>query len=540
MNKLIEFGDVNRNKIKNGINILADAVSATMGPKGRNVIIGKHYGPPSITKDGVTVAREVDLEDPLENVGAQAVKEVAQKTAEDAGDGTTTATVLARAIFIEGLKLVAAGHDPMSLKRGIDYATKKVVNYLEDISKEVTSEEEIAHVASISANNEYSIGSLIADAMSKVGKDGLIHIEDQVRGFETSLERVEGMQIDRGYIHPMFMTNADTMSAEYKECYILIYDGTINSIANSNIVDFLTKINEVAKHKGKPCPVLIIADSVEGECLALLVMNKNRGVIPSVAIRSPEVGQKKKDYLADIAAITGGQVLSRENDLLDLSKVNLSEHLGIASSITVTKDFTTIIGGVGDKDRIQERINQIKYQMETADEVDSKFLRERLARIIGGVAIINVGGSTEVEIKEKKDRVEDALSATRAAVEEGIIPGGGIALLRASREVKIDCPEEQKYGANILLKACEEPISTIARNAGDEPEVIKNKVLSFNSLNLGYNAFNGKIEDLMEAGVIDPKKVVRSALENAASIAGLLLTTEVMIAEKYKPAVENN
>ena len=531
MSKLLRFGDSARDRIKVGVNILADAVSATMGPKGRNAVLGKSFGPPAVTKDGVTVAKEVDLKDELENIGAQLVKEVAQKTAEDAGDGTTTATVLARAIYNEGMKLVAAGHDPMTLKRGIDKSTKTVVAYLESISQEVTDKQEIGQVGAISANNDLSIGKLIAEAMDKVGRDGIITVEEGTSP-ETTLEAVKGMQFDRGYISPYFVTHADTLTTEYKNVYILICENPI-----SRMKDILPLLETLAKGNR---PLLVIAENVEGEALAGFIVNKVQGSFFSVAVKAPSFGDKRKALLEDIAVITGATVVNEETGKL-LKDIQIDD-LGQAASITVTKDTTTIVGGLGDKENVNSRVNQIRTELEqSAGTYDIEHLKARLAKLVSGVAVINVGGSTEVEIKEKKDRVEDALNATQAAVEEGIVPGGGVALLRAAQNLDTDVTKEEQYGLNILKKALEEPVKTITANAGQPPEVIVEKLLESADPKVGFNAATEVVEDLMQAGVIDPTKVVRSAVENAASIAGLMLTTEVLITEESKtiPADDN-
>ena len=529
MSKLLQFGPEARDHIKKGVNILADAVSATMGPKGRNAVLGKAYGPPMVTKDGVTVAREVDLEDEFENLGAQLVKEVAQKTADDAGDGTTTATVLARAIYNEGMKLVAAGHDPMTLKRGIDKGTKSVLKYLSSISQEVTDKQKISQVGAISANNDFSIGSLIAEAMEKVGIDGIITVEASTSP-ETTLEVVKGMQFDRGYISPYFVTNADTLAADYKNPYILISEKPL-----SRMKDLVPLMEQIAKESR---PLLVIAENVEGEALAGFIVNKMKGGFFSVAVKAPSFGDKRKALLEDIAVITGGVVIGEETGKT-LKDVNLDD-LGQAASITVTKDTTTIVGGYGDRENVSERVNKIRTEIEqSAGTYDLEHLRERLAKLVSGVAVINVGGSTEVEINEKKDRVDDALNATQAAVEEGIVPGGGVALLRASANLKADVSKEEQFGLDILRKALQEPVQTITANAGEAPDVIVQKLLAQKkNIHIGFNAATEVVEDLMKSGVIDPTKVVRSAVENAASIAGLLLTTEVLITDKPKPFSE--
>ncbi|RME58626.1 MAG: chaperonin GroEL [Candidatus Dadabacteria bacterium] len=523
--KIVGFGLDAREQILRGVRILADAVRVTMGPRGRNVVIEKSFGAPTVTKDGVTVAKEVELEEKFENMGAQMVKEVASKTSEVAGDGTTTATVLADSIFREGLKLVAAGHDPMQLKRGIEKAVAAVSEELKNLSKETKSKEEIAQVGAISANNDREIGDIIAEAMEKVGKEGVITVEE-AKGLETTLEIVEGMQFDRGYLSPYFVTNPDKMEVELEDPYILLHEKKISSMK-----DLLPILEQVAK-SGKS--LLIVAEDVEGEALATLVVNKIRGVLNVCAVKAPGFGDRRKAILQDIAILTGGKCIT-EDIGMSLENLTLND-LGRAKRVVVDKDNTTIVDGQGDQKEIQARIQQIRTQIEeTTSDYDREKLQERLAKLVGGVAVINVGAATEVELKERKARVEDALHATRAAVEEGIVPGGGVALLRARKaldNLKLD-NEEQQFGANIVRRALEAPLRTIAQNAGAEPAVVVEKVNSNNGA-FGYNALTNQFEDLLKAGVIDSTKVVRTALQNAASVASLLLTTEAVITEKPK------
>ncbi len=523
--KIIEF-DVNAlNKIKDGIDILAKTVKVTLGPRGRNVVIDKKFGAPTVTKDGVTVAKEIELEDPFENMGAQMVKEVASKTSDNAGDGTTTATVLAQAIFTQGLKNVVAGSNPTALKRGIDKAVAKVIEELKNMSREVAGKKEIAQVGAISANNDQAIGDLIADAMEKVGKDGVITVEE-AKSIETTLEVVEGMQFDRGYVSPYFVTDSETMEAVLEDPYILIYDKKISAM--KDLLPVLEKVAQTGK------PLLIIAEDIEGEALATLVVNKLRGTLRVCAVKAPGFGDRRKAMLEDIAILTGGRVISEEAGW-KLENATLDD-LGQAKRVTIDKDNTTIVEGAGSTEDIKARVNQIKAQIETTtSDYDREKLQERLAKLAGGVAVIKIGAATEVEMKEKKARVEDALHATRAAVEEGIVPGGGVALLRSAKaldDLKLD--GDENVGLNIVRRALEEPIRMIAENAGWEGSVVVNKVKETDGA-YGFNAQTEKFEDLLKAGVIDPTKVTRSALENAASVAGLLLMTQAMITEKPEP-----
>lgn len=521
--KDILFNAEARAALKRGVDKLAEAVKVTLGPKGRNVIIDKKFGPPVVTKDGVTVAKEIELEDPVENMGAQLIREVASKTSDVAGDGTTTATVLAQAIFREGLKNVVAGRNPMDLKRGIDMAVKKVVEGLKEISREVKDKKEIAYVGAISANNDMSIGQLIADAMEKVGRDGVITVEE-AKGTETTMEIVEGMQFDRGYLSPYFVTNPDTMECVLENPYILIHDKKISSLK-----DFLPILEKVAQ-SGRP--LLVIAEDVEGEALATLVVNKLRGTLRCCAVKAPGFGERRKAMLEDIAILTGGTVISEEKGF-KLENAQLS-YLGQAKKVVVDKDNTTIVEGAGSKDEIKRRINEIKVQIEkTTSDYDREKLQERLAKLSGGVAVLKIGAATEVEMKEKKARVEDALHATKAAVEEGIIPGGGVAYLRVMHKLDELKPEneDQAVGIDIVRKALEEPIRWIVANAGHEPSIIVQKVKEGKD-DFGFNAQTEKFENLFESGVIDPTKVARVALENAASVASLLLTTEAVVFEK--------
>ena len=522
--KLINFNTDARSALKRGVDQLADAVKVTLGPKGRNVVIDKKFGAPTITKDGVTVAKEVELTDPIENMGAQMVREVASKTSDVAGDGTTTATVLAQAIVREGLKNVTAGANPMDLKRGIDLAVTKIVEGLKEISKTIGDDKEkIAQVGSISANNDRNIGNLIADAMEKVGKDGVITVEE-AKGTETTLDVVEGMQFDRGYLSPYFVTDAESMETVLEDPYILIHDKKISAMK-----DMLPMLEKIAQ-SGRS--TLIIAEEVEGEALATLVVNKLRGTLRVCAVKAPGFGDRRKAMLEDIAVLTGGTVISEEKGF-KLENAQLT-YLGTAKRITIDKDNTTIVEGAGKKDDIKKRINEIKQQIDkTTSDYDKEKLQERLAKLSGGVAVIKIGASTEVEMKEKKARVEDALHATRAAVEEGIIPGGGVAYLRVISKLA-DLKgenEDQKTGVEIVRRALEEPIRQIVENAGLEGSVVVNKVKEGKD-DWGFNALTDKYENLIKAGVIDPTKVARVALENAASVASLLLTTEATIVEK--------
>ena len=532
MAKEITFDTTARDRIKRGVDKLADAVKVTLGPKGRNVILDKKFGAPTVTKDGVTVAKEIELKDAIENMGAQLVKEVASKTADAAGDGTTTATVLTQAIFNHGIKNVAAGANPMDLKRGIDKAVAVVVENLRKQSKKIKDSSEIAQVATISSNNDQEIGQMIADAMEKVGKDGVITVEE-AKGTSTEVKTVEGMQFDRGYLSPYFVTNTEKMEAELESPFILIYDKKISAMKE------LLPILEQTAQTGKP--LLIISEEVEGEALATLVVNKIRGALRVAAVKAPGFGDRRKAMLEDIAVLTGGKVISEELGF-KLENATL-EHLGKAEKINIDKDNTTIVNGAGKKADIQGRINQIKAQIETTtSDYDKEKLQERLAKLSGGVAILYVGAATEVEMKEKKDRVDDALHATRAAVQEGIIPGGGVAYVRAIDALKdVDVSnEDQATGVNIVRLALEAPLRTIVINAGQEGSVIVNKVRD-GKKDFGYNARENKYDNFFEAGIIDPTKVARLALENAASIAGLLLTTEAVVSdipeEKEAPAM---
>ena len=522
MSKEIKFDADAFGKLKKGIDILSQAVKVTLGPKGKNVVIDKKFGAPTVTKDGVTVAKEIELEDSFENMGAQMVKEVASKTSDVAGDGTTTATVLAQAIFIQGLKNVTAGSNPTELKRGIDAAVLKIVDNLKGMSRDVAGKTEIAQVGSISANNDNTIGELIADAMDKVGKDGVITVEE-AKSIETTLEVVEGMQFDRGYISPYFVTNSDSMEAILETPQILIYDKKISAMKD------LLPILEKTAQTGNP--LLIIAEDIEGEALATLVVNKLRGTLKVAAVKAPGFGDRRKAMLEDIAILTGGRVISEETGF-KLENATLDD-LGSASTITIDKDNTTIVEGAGSKDEIKGRVSQIRAQIETTtSDYDREKLQERLAKLAGGVAVLKIGAATEVEMKEKKARVEDALHATRAAVEEGIVPGGGVALLRSIGvldSLKLD--NDQQIGVEIVRRALEEPLRQIVANAGLEGSVIVNKVKEGKDA-YGFNAATEAYEDLLKAGVLDPTKVTRSALENAASVSGLLLMTEALITDK--------
>lgn len=522
MAKLINFDVEARAKLKTGLDVLADTVKVTLGPKGRNVVLDKKFGAPTITKDGVTVAKEIELEDPFENMGAQMVKEVASKTSDVAGDGTTTATVLAQAIFREGIKNVTAGANPMHLKRGIDQAVQAVIADIKKMSKALPGKTEISQVGSISANNDKAIGDLIADAMEKVGKDGVITVEE-AKTMETTLEVVEGMQFDRGYLSPYFVTNVDTMEAILDDPYILIHDKKIS------VMKDLLPILEKTVQMGKP--LLVIAEDIEGEALATLVVNKIRGTLRVAAVKAPGFGDRRKAMLEDIAILTGGRVISEETGF-KLENVTVSD-LGTAKRVTIDKDNTTIVEGAGSTDDIKGRINQIKKQIEvTTSDYDREKLQERLAKLAGGVAVLKVGAATEVEMKEKKARVEDALHATRAAVEEGIVPGGGVVYLRAMKSLdKLKLGGDLQIGVDIVRKALEEPIRQIAENAGWEGSIVVFKVKEGEGA-FGFNAETEQFEDLMKAGVIDPTKVSRIALENAASISGLLLMTEATVADK--------
>ncbi|KAF1026357.1 MAG: 60 kDa chaperonin [Burkholderia plantarii] len=525
--KDIVFGDVNRAKLIEGVNVLADAVKVTLGPKGRNVVLERSFGAPIVTKDGVSVAKEIELADKLQNIGAQLVKEVASKTSDTAGDGTTTATVLAQAIVREGQKYVAAGLNPLDLKRGIDKAVAAAVEALKTISKPTTTSKEIAQVATISANGEESIGQRIAEAIDRVGKEGVITVEDG-KSLADELDVVEGLQFDRGYLSPYFVNNADRQIAVLDNPYILLHDKKV-----SNIRDLLPVLEQVAK-AGRP--LLIIAEDVEGEALATLVVNNIRGILKTVAVKAPGFGDRRKALLEDIAILTGGQVIAEETGLT-LEKATLAE-LGQAKRIEVGKENTTVIDGAGDKASIEARVKQIRIQIEDAtSDYDREKLQERVAKLAGGVAVIKVGGATEIEVKEKKDRVDDALHATRAAVEEGIVPGGGVALIRVKQAIRevTGINADQNAGVKIVLRALEEPLRQIVTNAGEEASVVVAKVAE-GSGNFGYNAATGEYGDLVEIGVLDPTKVTRTALQNAASVAGLLLTTDATVFEAPKAA----
>ena len=526
MAKEILFDARARERLKKGVDKLANAVKVTLGPKGRNVVIEKSFGSPIITKDGVTVAKEIDLEDKFENMGAQMVKEVASKTSDVAGDGTTTATILAQAIYAEGVKLVAAGRNPMAIKRGIDKAVEAIVRDLEALAKPTRDQKEIAQVGTISANSDATIGNIIAEAMNKVGKEGVITVEE-AKGLETTLEVVEGMQFDRGYLSPYFVTDPEKMVCELDEPLILINEKKISSMK-----DLLPVLEQVAKMSK---PLLIVAEDVEGEALATLVVNKLRGTLQVVAVKAPGFGERRKAMLEDIAILTGGQCVSED---LGLKLENMTlQSLGKAKRIIVDKENTTIVDGAGDAEKIKARVKQIRAQIdETTSSYDKEKLQERLAKIVGGVAVINVGAATETEMKEKKARVEDALNATRAAVEEGIVPGGGVALVRCDKGLgKLKAADDDEHaGIEIVRRAVEEPLRQIAQNAGFEGSIVVAKVKDAKE-GLGFNASTGQYEDLIKAGVVDPKKVTRIALQNASSVASLLLTTEAAVAEKPEP-----
>jgi chaperonin GroEL len=521
--KEILFDQKAREAILKGVNTLADAVKVTLGPKGRNVVIEKSFGSPTITKDGVTVAKEIELENKFENMGAQMVKEVASKTSDVAGDGTTTATVLAQALYREGSKLVAAGHNPMEIKRGIDKAVEVVVAELKRLSKPTKDHKEIAQVGIISANGDTTIGNIIAEAMEKVGKEGVITVEE-AKGLETTLEVVEGMQFDRGYLSPYFVTDAERMVANLEDGYILIHEKKI-----SNMKDLLPLLEQIAR-SGKP--LLIVAEEVEGEALATLVVNKLRGTLHVCAVKAPGFGDRRKAMLEDIATLTGGKMIAEELGL-KLEQVTLKD-LGRAKRITVDKDNTTIVDGAGQKAEIEARVKTIRAQIEeTTSDYDREKLQERLAKLVGGVAVINVGAATETEMKEKKARVEDALHATRAAVEEGIVPGGGVAYLRCLKVLEgMKVSEGEKFGLDIVRRSLEEPLRQIAGNGGYEPSIVINKVKESKDTAYGFNAATGEYEDLVKSGVIDPTKVSRTALQNAASVASLMLTTMALVAER--------
>ncbi|EPZ49780.1 chaperonin GroL [Bacteriovorax sp. BAL6_X] len=523
MAKELKYSEEARGLILEGVNQLANAVRVTLGPKGRNVVIQKSFGAPHITKDGVSVAKEIELENNFQNMGAQMVKEVAQKTNEDAGDGTTTATVLAQAIYTEGAKLVTAGHNPMDLKRGIDTAVEKIVSELRTVAKEIKTNEEIEQVGTISANNDKEIGTLLAEAMDKVGKDGVITIEES-KTAETTLDVVEGMQFDRGYLSPYFVTNSEKMEVSFDNANILITDKKVSNM--KELLPILEKAVQTSR------PLLIIAEDVEGEAITTLVVNKLRGTLNVAAVKAPGFGDRRKEMLKDIAALTGGTVISEELGM-SLETAAL-EHLGSAKKISIDKENTTIVDGAGDEAAVEARVSQIKAQIaETTSDYDREKLQERLAKLSGGVAVVNVGAPTETEMKEKKDRVEDALNATRAAVEEGIVVGGGSALVKAAnvlKELKAN-REEEMHGIKIVQRAVEAPLRQIATNAGLEGSVVVNEVKKNEDAKYGFNARDERYEDLIAAGIIDPVKVTRSALQNAASVAGLMLTTETMIAD---------
>lgn len=526
MSKELRFSAEARNSIAKGVNVLADAVKTTLGPKGRNVAIEKSFGAPVITKDGVTVAKEIELKNKFENMGAQMVKEVASKTNDEAGDGTTSATILAQALYNEGLKYISANHNPTQIKRGIDKAVEKITEELKTLSQPVKGKKEITQVGTISANNDKEIGEIIAEAMDKVGKEGVITIEESKTSM-TELDVVEGMQFDRGYLSPYFVTNAERMETVLEDCYILIHDKKISSM--KNVVKLLESIAQSSK------PFLIIAEDVEGEALATLVVNKLRGTLQVAAVKAPGFGDRRKALLEDIAILTKGQLVSEERgDKLEDAGIKV---LGHAKRVVIDKDNTTIVGGSGEKSAISARVQQIKAQIEeSTSDYDKEKLQERLAKLSGGVAVIHVGAPSEVEMKEKKARVEDALNSTRAAVEEGVVPGGGVALLRASQGLdSLKVSEEEHFGVNIVKKACEIPIRQIAMNAGVDGAIVLDRILqSKETTNYGFNAWTGKYEDLFQAGVIDPKKVVRCALEYASSVASLMLTTEAMVADEPK------
>ncbi|MBW8281959.1 MAG: chaperonin GroEL [Rhizobium sp.] len=523
--KEIKFGRTAREKMLRGVDILADAVKVTLGPKGRNVIIDKSFGAPRITKDGVSVAKEIELEDKFENMGAQMVREVASKTNDIAGDGTTTATVLAQAIVREGAKAVAAGMNPMDLKRGIDLAVTEVVKDLQAKAKKINTSEEVAQVGTISANGETSIGLQIAEAMQKVGNEGVITVEE-AKTAETELEVVEGMQFDRGYLSPYFVTNPEKMVADLDDAYILLHEKKLSNL------QAMLPVLEAVVQSGKP--LVIIAEDVEGEALATLVVNKLRGGLKIAAVKAPGFGDRRKAMLEDIAILTGGTVISEDLGI-KLENVTL-DMLGRAKKVSITKENTTVVDGAGQKSDIEGRVAQIKAQIEeTTSDYDREKLQERLAKLAGGVAVIRVGGSTEIEVKEKKDRIDDALNATRAAVQEGIVPGGGVALLRSSVKITVKgVNQDQEAGINIVRRALQAPARQIAENAGDEASIVVGKILEKDQDNWGYNAQTGEYGDMIAMGIVDPVKVVRTALQDAASVAGLLVTTEAMIAELPK------
>jgi chaperonin GroEL len=522
--KMISFGEEARRKVLNGVNVLADAVKVTLGPKGRNVVIDKSFGSPTITKDGVSVAKEVEVEDKFENMGAQMVKEVASQTSDNAGDGTTTATVLAQSIYREGAKLVAAGHNPMELKKGIDRAVKSVVGELSRVSRPTKNREEIAQIGTISANNDPEIGEILADAMDRVGRDGVITV-DEAKSMETTLDVVEGMQFDRGYLSPYFVTDSERMEAVLEDAYILLHEKKISNM--KDLLPILEKIAQASK------PFVIIAEDIDGEALATLVVNRLRGTLKCAAVKAPGFGDRRKAMLEDIAILTGGAVVSED---LGHKLENMSiDQLGTSKTITINKENTTIVDGKGNKADIDARVGQIKNEIEnTTSDYDREKLQERLAKLVGGVAVVKVGAATETEMKEKKARVEDALNSTRAAVEDGIVAGGGVALLRTQSKLgnlKTDT-EEQQFGVQIIKRAIEEPLRQIAHNAGIEPAVVVDVVKKASEENEGLNAMTEQYEDMFKAGIIDPTKVTKAAITNAASVAGLLLTTEAMIADK--------
>ncbi|MCU4654927.1 chaperonin GroEL [Roseibacterium sp. SDUM158016] len=524
--KDVKFSTDARNRMLKGVNILADAVKVTLGPKGRNVVIEKSFGAPRITKDGVSVAKEIELEDKFENMGAQMVKEVASRTNDEAGDGTTTATVLAQAIVKEGMKSVAAGMNPMDLKRGIDLAVHKVIDHIKSAARDVTDSDEVAQVGTVSANGEAAIGRMIADAMQKVGNDGVITVEEN-KGLETETEVVEGMQFDRGYLSPYFVTNPDKMSAELEDCLILLHEKKLSSL--QPMVPLLESVIQSGK------PLLIIAEDVEGEALATLVVNKLRGGLKIAAVKAPGFGDRRKAMLQDIAILTGGQVISEDLGM-KLENVTI-DMLGNAKKIVIKKDDTTIVDGAGDKAEIEARVSQIRQQIEeTTSDYDREKLQERVAKLAGGVAVIRVGGMTEVEVKERKDRVDDALNATRAAVQEGVVVGGGVALVQGAKSLEGVKGEnsDQDAGIAIVRKALEAPLRQIAENAGVDGSVVAGKIRESSDLSFGFNAQTEEYGDMFKFGVIDPAKVVRTALEDAASIAGLLITTEAMVADRPK------
>ncbi len=522
--KVVRFSEDARSRVLRGVGVLADAVTVTLGPRGRNVVLEKSWGAPTVTKDGVTVAKEIELPDKFENMGAQMVKEVASKTSDVAGDGTTTATVLARAIFVEGAKMVAAGHDPMNLKRGVDRAVAAITDELKKLSKPTKGKDDIAQVGTVSANGDRTVGEMIAEAMDKVGKEGVITVEE-AKGLETQLEVVEGMQFDRGYLSPYFVTDPDRMEVVLEDAHVLIHEKKISSMK-----DLVPLLEQVAR-AGRP--LLIVAEEVEGEALATLVVNKIRGTLQVAGVKAPGFGDRRKAMLEDIAVLTGGRLIAEELGL-KLENVTLKD-LGRVKRVVIDKDNTTLIDGAGKRADIEARIKQIRAQIEeTTSDYDREKLQERLAKLVGGVAVIRVGAATEVEMKEKKARVEDAMHATRAAVEEGIVPGGGVALLRARAALEgLKVSDEERFGLNIVRRAVEDPLRWIAKNAGADGSVVLEKVIEGKG-SFGYNAAAEKFEDLLKAGIIDPTKVVRIALQNASSVAGLLLTTEAMIAEKPK------